>query len=227
MAAQPATAALSSDAVAEGQTELVTEPGREVSERWARWRQSIDLDEYEQRWVRMAAAGEATHGEADFVTTLDPPPASVLDAGCGTGRLAIELARRGCDAVGVDLDADMLAYARRRAPELTWVHGDLASVELGRTFDAVVMIGNVLVFCRPDDRPQIVGNLARHIAPGGVLVTGNAVERGADAFHPDELDRYAAAAGLAAEGRFSTWERDRDDRGRYAVTVHRRPPKSG
>jgi SAM-dependent methyltransferase len=196
--------------------------GQEVSERWAQWRRSVDLEDYDARWARMAAAGEATHGEADFVTTMEPQPSTVLDAGCGTGRLAIELANRGCDVVGVDLDDDMLAYARRRAPELVWVHGDLATVDLERTFDAVVMIGNVLVFCRPEDRRPIVANLARHLASGGALVAGNSVESVPGGFDPGEFDRYADAAGLVAESRYSTWQRAADDRGRYAVTVHRR-----
>lgn len=199
------------------------ESGHQVSERWAQWRRTVDLDEYEARWTRMAADGEVTHGEADFVSTMDPPPSSVLDAGCGTGRLAIELSGRGCDVVGVDLDVDMLAHARRRAPELTWLLGDLATVRLGRSFDAVVMIGNVMVFCRPDDRHRIVANLASHVAPGGVLVAGNSVETTADGFRPDDLDRFAAEAGLVAEQRFATWQRVRDDDNTYVVSVHRRP----
>ena len=52
---------------------------------------------------------------------------SVLDAGCGTGRVAIELARHGVDVVGVDVDASMIGEARRRAPELEWVEADLAA----------------------------------------------------------------------------------------------------
>jgi len=170
----------------------------------------------------MAAAGEATHGEADFVDTLAPRPTAVLDAGCGTGRLAVELDRRGFDVVGVDLDDDLLAYARRKAPGLAWVPGDLATVDVGRTFDAVVLAGNVLVFCRPPDRPAVVANLARHLAPGGVLVAGNSVEpAGADAFHPEQLDRQAATAGLVPVARYSTWSREPDDGGGYVVTVHR------
>ena len=204
----------------------MTDPGSGVSERWAEWRRGTSLDEYERRWDRMKRAGQETHGEADFVTSLDPRPVTVLDAGCGTGRLAIELARRGCDVVGVDLDDDMLGYARRNAPDLAWVHGDLATVDLRRAFDAVIMAGNVMVFCRPEARPRVVANLARHVAPGGVLVAGNTVDAVTGGFDPDELDRAAVAAGLIAEQRFSTWARDPDDQGRYVVTVHRRvsPP---
>ena len=59
---------------------------------------------------------------------------SVLDAGCGTGRVAIELSRRGHDVVGVDVDEAMLEAARAKAPDLTWVQGDLADpgLDLGR-----------------------------------------------------------------------------------------------
>src|SRR5262245_2357703 len=91
-------------------------PGAEVSERWAAWRREVDLDEYEARWTHLAAAGEVVHGEADLIASLGPGP--VLDAGCGTGRVAVELARRGIDVVGVDLDGDMIAVARTKAPEL-------------------------------------------------------------------------------------------------------------
>ena len=54
--------------------------------------------DYDERWARLEAAGHSIHGEADFICAFEP--ASVLDAGCGTGRVAIELAARGIDVVG-------------------------------------------------------------------------------------------------------------------------------
>ena len=63
---------------------------------------------YDARWAGMEAAGRPVHGEADLIESLlDEGAAStgrgaVLDAGCGTGRVAIELSRRGVDVVGVD-----------------------------------------------------------------------------------------------------------------------------
>src|SRR6185503_19916130 len=59
-------------------------------------------DEYDEPYERRAAAGENVHGEADFVMRFSP--ATVLDGGCGTGRVARELVRRCIDVVGVDLD---------------------------------------------------------------------------------------------------------------------------
>ena len=72
-------------------------------------------DEYDEAYERKAAAGENVHGEADFVMRFSPQ--SVLDAGCGTGRVAAELARRGVAAVGVDSEPDMIAAARGKAPD--------------------------------------------------------------------------------------------------------------
>ncbi|MFC7658221.1 class I SAM-dependent methyltransferase [Pseudonocardia benzenivorans] len=61
--------------------------------------------------------GGNPHGEADLVVALlaGRTGAPVLDGGCGTGRVAIELARRGVDVEGLDPDGDMIALARGKA----------------------------------------------------------------------------------------------------------------
>jgi SAM-dependent methyltransferase len=66
-------------------------------------------EEYDARWIPLAEAGENIHGEADLVETLlrESGRNRVLDAGCGTGRVAIELSRRGFVVTGVDADAAM------------------------------------------------------------------------------------------------------------------------
>ena len=98
-----------------------------------RWLGSADVprgDVYDARFTALEQSGQDVHGEAHFVAALGV--SSVLDAGCGTGRVAIELARRGIDVVGVDLDATMLDVARHKAPYLAWYEGDLATIELAR-----------------------------------------------------------------------------------------------
>ena len=104
--------------------------GEHVSERWAAWRREVDLDEYHTRWARMEASGNAAHGEADLIASFEPR--AVLDAGCGMGRVAIELARRGFDVDGVDLDDELLAFARADVPHLAWMQGDLAMMDFPR-----------------------------------------------------------------------------------------------
>jgi len=175
-------------------------------------------EDYQARFDRLAAAGTDVHGEATFVRAYQP--ASVLDAGCGTGRVAIELARHGIEVVGADVDASMLATARRRAPELTWVESDLAGLELGRDFDVVVMAGNVPLFTPPGTEADLVAGVARHVAPGGCLVAGFSLDRG---YGIEDHDRHAAAGGLTLEERFATWARAPwSSTGDYAVSVHRR-----
>jgi SAM-dependent methyltransferase len=192
-----------------------------VSARWEAWRAAVDLDEYASRWDRLAAEGGAVHGEADLVRSFGP--GSVVDAGCGTGRVAIELARHGVHVVGVDLDPDMLAIAEARAPELLWVCADLATLDLGRSFDLVVMAGNVLPNCHPDDRAVAVRRLADHLAPGGRLVAGFALEDPPDGIDDVTYDEACLACGLEPEHRWSAWDRAPwTDDGAYAVFVHRR-----
>ena len=178
---------------------------------------------YDDRWEELAAQGRNVHGEADFVEALQPR--SVLDAGCGTGRVAVELARRGVDVVGVDLDPSMLEVARAKAPALPWVEADLAAVELGRTFDVVVMAGNVMIFLEPGAEGPVVANLARHLRPGGALVAGFALQPGR--LDLAAYDGHAAAAGLVLEGRWATWERQPFTGGDYAVSLHRAASGSG
>lgn len=172
--------------------------------------------DYDQRWARMEAAGHSIHGEADFIERF--APATVLDAGCGTGRVAIELGRRGVEVVGVDLDPPMLAEARRKAPRLTWIEGDLRDVSLDRTFDVVALPGNVMIFLHPGTETEVVANLARHVAPGGRLIAGFQLGRSYD---PARYDADCEAAGLTLAERFATWDADPwTDDADYAVSVH-------
>jgi SAM-dependent methyltransferase len=190
--------------------------------RWLRER-SVSGDTYDAAYDRRAAAGENVHGEADFVQRFGPK--SVLDAGCGTGRVGRELAHRGLDVVGVDIDPEMLDTARRKAPDVNWRLADLASVDLARTFDAIVMAGNVMIFLQAGTEASVVANMARHLAPGGVLIAG--FQLMPDHLTLDDYDEMAAATGLTLAERWATWERDAWNRGSdYAVSVHNRAAAS-
>jgi SAM-dependent methyltransferase len=143
----------------------------------------------------------------------------MLDAGCGTGRIAIELARRGIDIVGVDLDARMLDRAREQAPDLDWRLGDLATIDLGRTFDLILLAGNVMLFLTPGTEAQVVRNIARHLARSGILVAGFQIGR--TALGVAQYDLAATAAGLALRERWATWEgAPWTATSQYAVSIH-------
>lgn len=178
-----------------------------------------DGADYQARFDRLAASGTDVHGEATFVRAYDP--ASVLDAGCGTGRVAIELARHGIEVVGVDVDASMLATAASLAPDLTWVQSDLVDLELHRRFEVVVMAGNVPLFTKPGTEPALVAGVARHVRPGGLLVAGFSLDRG---YGIEAYDADAAAVHLTLVERWASWDRQPfSDTSDYAVSVHRRP----
>ena len=190
---------------------------------------SFQGDAYQARIDALAATGMDMHGEARLVISF--APTTVLDAGCGTGRVAIELARRGIEVVGVDVNGSMLAEAGRRSAGLgglSWRKADLAGLQLGRTFDAVLLAGNVPLFCPVADRPALVTSCAGHVASGGVMIAGFQLD---ERYSLAEWDQACASAGLELESRWSTWDCDaflprasaRGPASDYAVSVHRRP----
>jgi SAM-dependent methyltransferase len=180
---------------------------------------TFDGETYQARFDALAAEGKDVHGEATFVRAYEPT--SVLDAGCGTGRVAIELARHGIDVVGVDANDSMIGTARSRAPDIEFTVADLAALDLGRVFDLVVMAGNVPLFTPPGTHAALVAGCARHVAPGGLLVAGFQLDRG---YALDDYDAACRDAGLELVERHATWDREPFvEGGDYAVSVHRRP----
>lgn len=180
-------------------------------------------DEYDVRWKSLADAGHNIHGEADLVESLlaESGGTSVLDAGCGTGRVAIELAHRGISVVGVDADAAMLAAARAKAPQLRWIEADLADLTSAGVdrVNLVLLAGNVMIFLEPGTEAQALVQLAGRLTPGGLLVAGFSIRP--DRLSLRQYDDAAEQAGLRWVARWATWDRAPYDDGDYAVTVHR------
>jgi hypothetical protein len=112
----------------------------------------------------------------------------------------------------------MLATARTAAPGIDWHEHDLTTFDLGRTFDAVVMAGNVLLFTPPGTQAAVVQGCARHVAPGGALVAGFQLGRG---YELEAYDEQCMAAGLTLAERYAGWAREPFIGGDYAVSVHR------
>lgn len=212
----------------------------DFSPAWLQWRERVDLDEYEQRWDKQAQSGANVHGEADFIDSLarslEPSrPCAVLDAGCGMGRVGIELHNRGHQVVGVDLDPDLLDRARSRGPSIEWVLADLATLDLatdGRNverFDIIAMAGNVLPFVRAEDRARVVDQLAHHLLPEGLLIAGFALDgpavngRDSAPAGATEYQGWCDGAGLLPVEAWSSWDKQplATDDG-YRVFVHRK-----
>ncbi len=182
---------------------------------------------YDEAWTQLAAAGRDPHGEVAFLERLHEryPDVTgpILDAGCGTGRVAIELARRGHQTAGTDIDADMLGHARAKAPHLQWHLGNLATVDLARRFGVVMMAGNVILFVEAEDRPAAIANVARHIETGGLFVAGFQLARGDGRVPVADWDAWTASAGLDLVERWATWNDDLwVSTSDYVVSVHQR-----
>lgn len=96
----------------------------------------------------------------------------VLDAGCGPGRHAIELARRGIEVVGIDVSPEFLAIARASATELPamFEQRDVRTLDQQREYDAVICLcqgGFGLLGGRADE--DVIARFARALKPNGRL----------------------------------------------------------
>lgn len=103
---------------------------------------------------------------------IDSLPLGVaLDAACGTGRYAQFLAERGHQVIGVDGSPEMLARARARVPEGTFLLGDLNRLPLAD--GAVDLVVCTLALTHVRDLGPVIAEFARVLRPGGHLVTSD------------------------------------------------------
>jgi demethylmenaquinone methyltransferase / 2-methoxy-6-polyprenyl-1,4-benzoquinol methylase len=96
------------------------------------------------------------------------PGDRVLDVATGTGDLAVELARRGCEVVGSDFSERMLELARDKAPDIRFEHGNALDLPYADDeFDAATVGFGARNF---SDLPQGLREMARVVRPGGRVV---------------------------------------------------------
>ena len=100
--------------------------------------------------------------------------AAVLDAGCGTGRYALELARHGYRVTGLDRSPELLAEARRAAEAsaatVSFVLGDLPALPATASYDAVLARGVLNDFLEDSGRDAVLRAFAGALRAGGVLL---------------------------------------------------------
>lgn len=105
------------------------------------------------------------------------PVRAILDLGCGTGSHALILAQRGYQVTGVDRSEEMLAIARAKATAtfggsdaLTFQRCDIRTLDLGRTFDAVIAMFAVMSYqTTNEDLLAAFRTARRHLRPGGLF----------------------------------------------------------
>ena len=192
-----------------------------------RWETDTDDNHstwYIERFRKMAADGADLEGEARLIDAMVPTGSRILDAGCGPGRVAAALHRRGHVVVGVDADPALIAAAEVDHPGPTYAVADLADFDLKAAgeerFAAAVLAGNVVAFVAPDTEADVLRHVAAHVVDDGFVAVG---------FHISKLpleafEQAVADAGLAVEHRFATWDLkawhpDAD----FVVAILRRP----
>jgi SAM-dependent methyltransferase len=98
----------------------------------------------------------------------------ILELACGTGRLTIPLARDGHEVVGLDTSAAMLRASQAKADfedlGITFVQGDMRSLNLGRRFPLVILCCNSLAHLTTnEDLKTGLASVLKHLAPGGLF----------------------------------------------------------
>jgi SAM-dependent methyltransferase len=122
---------------------------------------------------RVMSFTAGTVQEVDFLVDVLglEPGMRVLDAGCGPGRHALELARRGVRVVGVDASPDFVALARAAAHELPveFREGDVRELTFAAEFDAVICLcqGGFGLLGGDARELDVVGRFAAALVPGG------------------------------------------------------------
>jgi SAM-dependent methyltransferase len=118
----------------------------------------VSAEAWSEHWGRLAAPAREAVADAAGITT----GTRLLDAGCGTGEFLALAIARGASASGIDLSADMLAVARRRAPEADIREGDITKLPYEDDAFDVVTAFNAVQFT--GDVPATIAELAR-VAP--------------------------------------------------------------
>jgi SAM-dependent methyltransferase len=176
------------------------------SARWFDEWSAEQRSEYAGRFRALARSGVDIDGEARMVDALAGRRSRILDAGCGSGRLAAYLAGQGHDVLGIDIDPLLIDAGLTDHPGLPLRQLDLRDVSptLGE-FDVVASAGNVMVYLEPGSERSVLAALASVLRPGGRAVFGFATDR---EYTHDQLDADAAAVGWTPEARWATWQLD-------------------
>jgi SAM-dependent methyltransferase len=109
---------------------------------------------------------------AGVIRSAHPRARTVLDAACGTGEHAHRLARDyGFRVDGLDLDPGLLAVARAKHPDGTFVHADMSDFTLDARYDAITCLFSSIGYLVTAARTRLaLACFRHHLNPGGVVI---------------------------------------------------------
>jgi SAM-dependent methyltransferase len=117
-------------------------------------------------------------GEVDFYRELIAQSplreSGALEIACGTGRIALQIARDGVDITGLDLSPELLEVARKKSADMeniTWLSGDMRTFEIGKKFGFAIIPGHSFQFMlTPDDQVKCLEQIKRHLIADGLAI---------------------------------------------------------
>src|SRR5262245_6757017 len=162
-------------------------------------------------WYHLLTAPEDYAAEAAFflrrfTVALGAPPQTLLELGCGGGNMAAHYTRAVPHVTLTDLSPSMLAQSQRLNPDCEHVQGDMRSLRLGRTFDAVFAHDAVCYLTTEADLRQAMHTAFLHCRPGGVAIFAPDHVREQFAESVDTGGHDGAGRGL----RYLMWAHDPD-----------------
>ena len=151
-----------------------------------------------------AMHGETLHDLDFYLEEARQAAGPVLELACGTGRVTIPVFQAGANTTGLDLDASMLAQARRKEPRIRWVQGDYRDIPIPEKFALIYCPFNALQHMLDfREFERVLRSVRAHLADRGRFIF--------DMFNPSiaMLNRDPAKVrpmrDLHLEGRTLTW----------------------
>lgn len=138
---------------------------------WENFFHGVALD-----FWRAAVSAEQTRAEADFIEKQLrlATGAKVLDAPCGNGRLAIELARRGLQSTGVDIATEFIDEAKRNSlaagVAVEWHERDMRNLPSTSEFDGAFCFGNSFGYLEDDENTEFLHAVSQTLKPGARFI---------------------------------------------------------
>jgi SAM-dependent methyltransferase len=123
-----------------------------------------------QAYDRLRGRGLFEKAWLDAFAALLPAGGRVLDIGCGMGEpIARDLIGRGFAVTGIDASPPLIAMARERFPQQSWIVADMRSLSLGRTVDGLIAWDSVF-HLTPDHQRRMFAVFRKHAAPHAALM---------------------------------------------------------
>ncbi|MFI6791581.1 class I SAM-dependent methyltransferase [Nonomuraea sp. NPDC050383] len=133
-------------------------------------------------------ATQRSRGEPEIIAAVTPAGGTILELGCGTGRMTHPLVELGFEVVAVDESAEMLAHVRGA----TTVRARIGELRLERRFDTVVLASQLVQTADAEGRRALLEACARHVAPDGHVLL--------QWMPPERLDAWEVGQGRTEDG---------------------------